>query len=282
LTVVLKGSSLTEALRDVERSLSGGDIGSLEVSVLSWDLPPSVTREILRVASNLVSYTVRKARLGLFVVFTGLDKTGKETQLFNPAHRPGIIPLQSYLTELGYQVLGVRLPSYDTPLGRLVAAHLGRAGSEVQIEGQLDRDAAWVLWSLDRAQHSERVASWLTMGPNHIVLSKRWTESNVVYQAVLGIDPKRILSVESNIVKQDITVVMDAPVGVVLGRLATQYADAYEHSTTLGRAGELYARLDELYPFGRIYHVDANADPPTVNGRLIELVKRLVKPLRDG
>ncbi|MEM3637691.1 MAG: hypothetical protein QXX17_04625 [Conexivisphaerales archaeon] len=276
MSLKIDGSSLSLALRDVEIALEKDDLDYLETSILSWNIPMQLSKEILNLVSSLIRFNVKKPRLGFFIAVTGIDKTGKETQLFNPANKPGVTPLIDHLRTSGYQVLGIRQPSYDTRFGKLVSCYLGRPVQDVQIDGTVDSDVAWILWSLDRAQHNEKVNLWLTLGKKHVVLSKRWTESNVVYQSVHGIDPRRVLSVEKRIVKQDATIILELPVKEVLVRLSTQRSDAYENASMLEKAAELYRNLETIFPHGKVYRVDADADLQTVNKRLLQLVDSIL------
>lgn len=277
LHLKINGQSLSSVLRDVERSVASGDLQTLEASFLSWQIPVQLSREILRVASSLISFRPKKPRLGKFIVVSGIDKTGKETQVFNPSRKENVVSLVGHLKGKGYQVLGIAQPSYDTKMGRLVACYLGRNVEGLSIEGVVDKDVAWILWSLDRAQHNEKVAYWLALSPAHIVVSKRWTESNLVYQAVNGINPDRVLAVEKNMVKQDYTIILQLPVSAALERLSTLHRDAYEQSYTLQRAADLYSSLESLFPYGKVYRIDASADIVTVNRRLLELVDSILK-----
>jgi len=277
LPLKIDGSSLSSALRDVEIALTREDMNYLETSVLSWRIPVQLSKDILRLVASLINFNVKKPRLGLFIAVTGIDKTGKETQLFNPAKKPGVIPLAEYLRSKDYQVLGIRQPSYDTRFGKLVSCYLGRPVPDIKIEGSIDSDVAWILWSLDRAQHNEKVNLWLALGKRHVVLSKRWTESNVVYQSTYGIEPERVLNVEKKIVKQDVTIILELPVQEVLTRLSTQGRDAFENASVLEKASKLYSNLETIFPFGKVYRINANADLQTVNARLLQLVDNILE-----
>lgn len=267
----MDGKNLSIALRDVETALVKEDLDFLKVSMLSWQIPILISRDILRVVSSLLSFKLSKNKLGIFITVTGLDKTGKETQVFNPFDRPGVVPLIKHLHDKGYQVLGIRQPSYDTRLGKLISCYLGKPSEDISIKGDVDKDVAWILWSLDRAQHNEKVSMWLTLSNRHLVISKRWTESNVVYQYAYGINPDRILKVEKKIVKQDATIVLELPVEVALSRLSAK-GDAFENAAILEKAARYYRELESIFPYGKVYRIDANGDLRTVNERLLNMV----------
>jgi thymidylate kinase len=276
LTIVLPAESLLNALRDIESCVISGTVEELEARALGWDIPPQISKEMLRISLSLTSFNIKRPRLGKFIVVTGLDKTGKETHVFNPQRKIGVVSVLEHLTLKGFRVLGVHQPSYDTIMGQIVGAYLGHPTDLVKIEGSLDPNFAWILWSLDRAQQSERIVTWVSLGPRHVAVSKRWTESNVVYQAANGIPPERVLTFESNVVKQDVTILLHATVETIMERLMSRYADAYENIETLKKVAELYANLEKVYPYGKVIRVNADSDLQKVNFDILRAVDDLL------
>jgi dTMP kinase len=211
------------------------------------------------------------------VVVTGVDRSGKETHCFNPKRRRGIVSLQSFLATRSYGVLGIRQPSYATPLGALVGAYLGGEARGTAIDGTLVKEWAWILWSLDRAQHNGRVLAWLAQSSRHLVLAKRWTESNVVYQQANGLDATRILHLERHIAKPDYTVILDVPVDIATQRLVRsgRPQDAYEQGPLLERVRRLYLSLPALVPSGETVLVNAARPPRAVNEDLRQVLTQM-------
>ncbi len=198
-------------------------------------------------------------REGTFIVVSGIDKTGKETQVFLGG---GCVrPLYEHLSSKWGPTVGIRQPSYDTYFGSLIREYLnGRLG--------VKKEVAWALWSLDRAQHNSTVRDALIKGK--IVVAKRWTESNVIYQAANGINPELVLAVESNIVKQDLTVVMDMSPDEVFKR--SKSLDMYERLDLLERVRDIYLRMRYVYPFGDTVYLSSAEDECTVNTTLLSVV----------
>lgn len=220
--------------------------------------------------------TPPKVTRGKFIVLSGIDKSGKETQCFNPRMIPNITPIQKYFVSRGFDVLGISLPSYSTLLGSLIAAYLGRKQSAVRIKGEISSDQAWVLWSLDRAQHNPQVLDWMEAKPEKVVLSKRWTESNVVYQKAVGVDENRILKLERNIVKQDYTLVIDLPAEEALMRIRSKKKlDSYEKKGFLEKVRSNYLNLPTYYPFGRIFIINGSQPHDKVNGDILKILEDL-------
>jgi len=236
----------------------------------SRGIPQTLFQEFVEVTKILV--TPPRPKIGQFVVMTGIDKSGKETQAFNREHKTEIFSLYDYLVSKSLRVLRLALPSYHTALGSLVASYLGKENSATAIIGNLSKDIAWVLWSLDRAQHSPRVEKWLEDNTKNIAVSKRWTESNIAYQKPLGISEKRILLFERNIVEADYTIVLDVPVELIFRRMKTsrETPDKYETPEFLSRVSDTYKNLEHFYPNGRILHIDGSGSFEEVNRRLLK------------
>lgn len=239
---------------------------------LTREVPSSIIDDIVVAVDGLLFFSTTK-RKGKFLVITGIDKSGKETQCFNTVKSPGVRPIYEVLRERNYNVLKILLPSYDTRLGSLVEAYLGK-GRLFTFDGELSNDIAWMLWSLDRAQHNKKLCTWLANSHKSVVITKRWLESNLVYQTANGIDIKRILRFERNIVKPDYTVILDIPVTVALNR-AKGDRDTYEQPKLLQHVREIFLRVPSYYNYGEHYIIDASRSANTVNSDLIELLGKL-------
>ncbi|MGC8661129.1 MAG: dTMP kinase [Nitrososphaeria archaeon] len=222
-------------------------------------VPPLYASEIEKAMDALIK-RIEFKRNGIFIVISGIDKSGKETQAFTGA--ANVKPISAFLKEQGYSVLNIIQPSYDTVLGSMVKWYLNT--------GSLKREDAWILWVLDRAQHNLKIADWLSKGG--IVLAKRWTESNLVYQTVQGINADAILMAERNIVKQDVTFVLDVNLSEVFRRMDGK-GDYYENSEILKKVIKNYLKLRLTYRYGTIVYVDANGPLHEVNSTLLSVVK---------
>jgi len=198
-------------------------------------------------------------RKGKFLVVSGIDKSGKETQAISGG---GCVkPLSKFLTEKGYRVYTIMQPSYETRLGGLIKYYLTENKKTIEL--------AWMLWSLDRAQHAENVIRWLGEEKN-IVLAKRWSESNVVYHVAKGIKADEIISFEKNIPKQDLTLILDIKPETSLKRNANP--DAYENLGFLKLVWKNYINLNNYYPYGDKIYIEGEGDPCTVNFTLLSVV----------
>ncbi|MCP8321951.1 MAG: hypothetical protein H3Z52_13610 [archaeon] len=278
MPIKVPAEDLQQVLRLIEEGVKSEkiSISSLERKIRNKgkNIPIEILNDITKATKNLVSPL--EPILGKFLVVTGIDKSGKETQCFNPKRIEGVSSMYDSLTESSYKVKKVSLPSYDTNLGALVASYLKKE-SNVIIKGELSKDYAWILWSLDRAQHNDAIVEWLKEDPKNIVLSKRWLESNVVYQKANEIDEKRILNLEKNIVKQDYTLIIDLPADIAIKRIDKfeSKKDLYEDVIFLEKVRKLFLNLQNYYPFGKVFILNGINSPDVVNKKILNLLKEL-------
>jgi thymidylate kinase len=265
--------SMNEVLRFIEQYVS-----------MNWSVRPTFNDEFdqsatllptrmlaeMRVATSYL-LTEPKKPIGKLVVVTGLSKAGKETQMSNPSGLDGVTPLVDWFQRRNYKVSTTRT-SFDGVPGGLIAWFLGRTQETLAPTGTLDRDLAWILWSLERAGRSARAAEWLSLDERSVLVAKRWTESNLAYHSVWGVEASRILGLERNVLKPDYVLDLDASVESVRQREppSTLFKVWSEEETRSIRDSLL--GIPMTYPFGEFYSVDANRPPSEVNGRLLDIL----------
>lgn len=217
---------------------------------------------------------IKIPRHGLFIVVSGIDKSGKETHSFNLDHKKGISSIEEFLTARGLAVKCISQPSYNTIIGSLIFKYLRQNDSKSSVDNQI----AWILWSLDRVQHNASVAEWLKKH-NNIVLAKRWTESNLVYQRALGVNVDDILNFERNIIKPDLIVVLDITLETFIKRLATTDADSYEKVDLMEKARRGYIEIPYIYKNGSWVYIDSNHSEFDVNRTILQVLDIYLKQL---
>jgi len=233
-------------------------------------LPNRILAEIEVATRSLL--TEPKRPIGKLVVVTGLSKAGKETQMTDPLGHDGVTSLTDWFTQRNYRV-SISRTSFDGMTGGLIACFLGRAHEVLFPTGSMDRNLAWILWSLERARRSARAGEWLSQDERNVLLAKRWTESNLVYHSVWGVEASRILGFERNILKPDCILNLDVSVESVRQRkeASSSPSPAWSEEETVS-IGKSFLELHELYPFGSFYSVDANRPPSEVNGSLLDIL----------
>jgi dTMP kinase len=147
-----------------------------------------------------------------FVTFEGGDGTGKTTQ---------IRALEKYLTSQGKSCVLTREPG-GTELGAMLRRVLVEAGG-----APIATSTELFLYLADRAQHvSEVIRPAVATG--RIVLCDRFTDSTLAYQGYgRGLDLallRQFNSVADDGTRPDLTLLLDCPVNVGLGRTASRQA----------------------------------------------------------
>jgi len=244
-----------------------------EFNETATELPSRIVAEI-RVATRYL-LTEPKKPVGKLVVVTGLSGAGGETQMTNPSGLDGVTPLADWFQRRNYNVSTTRTSFYGV-VGGLIACFLGRTSDMLAPRGSLDRGLAWILWSLERAQRNGRAAEWLSLDERNVLLAKRWTESNLAYHSVWGIEAQRILALESYILKPDHILNLDASVESIGQREpAASHPFLVWNEEETRAIGKSLAETPRVYPFGEFHSVDANGPPGEVNGRLLGILDGL-------
>ncbi|MEM2848744.1 MAG: hypothetical protein QXI36_00525 [Candidatus Bathyarchaeia archaeon] len=266
--MIFDAAVINEALRKIEHLVDSNDTFNAEVEreVESMEAPAYLKNEFLKALRGLLN-PIKTPRRGFFIVITGIDKSGKETQCFNPKKNPNVKSVRDFLVELRGEVLPISLPSYRTLLGSLVGAYLGAKGVEVRLSGEVSEEYAWILWSLDRAQYNDAVKNWLSW-KNHFVLARRWIESNICYQTVRGVSEESILRFERNIEKPDLILVIDITAEEALIRAREK--DRYEKLDFLRKVREKLLEISFRGLVGQTVIVNGFGSPTEVNRRLLK------------
>lgn len=197
------------------------------------------------------------ARSGIFVVFEGIDGSGKSTQAARLLER---------LRSKGLPAVLFREPT-DGRWGRLIRRNAARAGS-LSAGKQLD------LFIRDRREDVGRnIGPALKAGT--IVILDRYYYSTMAYQGALGLDVARIRRLNREFAPEpDLVFIFDIPPGRGLARVA-------------GRGGrdELFEREDYLEKVARIFrsmkgrrfiHIDGSGGRAALAREVFERVRELL------
>ena len=185
-------------------------------------------------------------RRGTFVVFEGIDGSGKSTQARQLAER---------LRAAGHDVVETREP-YDCPAGRKIR-QMARSSERVAPEQEL----AW--FQEQRREHvRDVIAPALRAG--RIVVCDRYFLSTVAYQGARGLDAAAILrESEAAFPIPDLVLLVRIDVTAGLARASERGGvaePAFEEAGFLERVSEQYAAIDRDY----IEPIDGAPDPQTV------------------
>jgi len=186
----------------------------------------------------------------MFIVFEGIDGTGKSTQ----ARR-----LAEHFTSQGRTVVLSREPT-DGPWGTLLR--------NSAITGRLSPEEELATFLKDRRQHVlEKIAPSLAAG--HVVILDRYYFSTMAYQGSRGFDPLKIRSDNEVFAPvPDLLFILDLDVDSALSRIGSRgdTANEFEQRANLHRCREIFLSLKDE-PFAQV--IDANRQPDEVTESIL-------------
>lgn len=206
---------------------------------------------------------------GRFITFEGIDGSGKSTQLAMLAER---------LRARGDDVLTTREPG-GTSLGtRLRQTFL-------ETEEQIAPLAELLLFAADRAQHVEFLIK-PALRSGKIVISDRYADATVAYQGAGRGFPERaiyqIVEIATGGLKPDLTLFFDLPVKCAAERTNNRSENGAQKNRMDKETTEFYERVRSAYleiarrEPARFCTIDAEAAPPQVHARVMEIVAKFL------
>lgn len=169
---------------------------------------------------------------GLFIVFEGIDGTGKSTQLQLLAER---------LTRLGYDVVSTREPTDGSYGIKIRELFIDR--------GTVSREEELALFIADREQHvNEVITPALTKGC--IVLCDRYYLSTVAYQGANGMDQALILSRNENFPTPDQAIILEIEPAQGIQRIQNtrnEHPNTFEEEENLQKVAAIFAGMEQDY-----------------------------------
>ena len=155
----------------------------------------------------------------LFIVIDGMDGSGKGEQ---------IKKLSEYLLSQGYNVLKTFEPTngkYGKRIRKMLREHKDPLSNS---EEMLD------LYCMDRREHlRNEIEPFISEGTNKIVISDRYYHSTMVFQSAQGIPIQKIINMNKDFRKPDITLILDLEAGLALERIKKR-GDGKEKFEQLG------------------------------------------------
>lgn len=173
----------------------------------------------------------------MFLVFEGIDGSGKETQVKMLAER---------LRKTGHKVETLDFPDYKSEPGKKIGQYLNH-------EIKMTNEEFAALYSEDRKLHQAKIREWLDNGT--IVLADRYAYSNLAYQLVNGVDCDYLLSLDKGEIFPEVVFFVDTDVDEVIRRMDnSRKKDKYESNKMyLKGVSDMYKRICEgnVEVFGR-------------------------------
>ncbi len=168
---------------------------------------------------------------GWFIVFEGVDGSGKSTQ---------IDLLSMKLRDRGVDHILEREPS-DGSIGRFIR-HYAEAGDRY-----LQPESEALLFTADRFEHSKRIEQTLEQGTT--VVCDRYYHSTLAYQGAAGVDVAWLRDLQRFALRPDLVILLDVDPERSLLRVSGRTLTVFEDRSYLRRVRELYlgfARAGEM------------------------------------
>jgi dTMP kinase len=131
---------------------------------------------------------------GAFIVFEGVDRSGKSTQVKN---------LVEWLNQNGRPAKAMRFPERTTEIGTMIDAYLKRAK-------EMDDRALHLLFSANRWELRNELVRALESGTTLIV--DRYAYSGVVFSAAKGLDVEWCKQPDAGLPRPDLVLFLDISV----------------------------------------------------------------------
>lgn len=193
---------------------------------------------------------------GLFIVFEGIDGTGKSTQVKR---------LGEWFVSQGREVVLSREPT-DGPWGKRVR--------ESAATGRLSPDDELQYFLNDRRQHVEELIT-PSLAAGKVVILDRYYFSTMAYQGCRGFDPEEIRwKNEAFAPIPDVLILLDLEVDSALERIGTRgdITNEFEKRDNLERCRDIFLSLQEE-TFVRV--ISAQGSPDTVAEQVRSAVQSL-------
>ena len=201
------------------------------------------------------------AKQGLFIVFEGIDGSGKDTH---------IKLLSGELRQQGHSVLETAEPS-GNEVGALLKRYQRKSGKRLPAETEA------LLYTADRYEHVRNIVE-PALRKGQIVLSNRYFYSTLAYQGAMGVDLDWIREMNRFAPKPAAAILLDILPEFSLQRLKRRKT-VFEQLENLRKVREIYVRLVKA---GELVRVDADRPKRVVQAELLALVQELLKSRNDG
>ena len=190
----------------------------------------------------------------MFIVFEGIDGTGKSTQ---------VKLLAEALIEQGREVITSKEPT-DGPHGTRLrqSAETGRLSAQEELD----------LFHLDRKEHVQTLIK-PELARGAVVILDRYFFSTMAYQGIRGFDPAEIRRINEEFAPlPDLVVILEVDLDIALDRIGVREGEAneFEQREALQKCHEVFAALPD--PF--IHRIDAAQTPAEIHAEVAALLPR--------
>ena len=193
---------------------------------------------------------------GWFIVFEGIDGSGKSTQ---------IDLLSRKFKRKGIDFVIEREPS-DGSIGKFIRGY-SESG-----ERYLSPQTEALLFTADRFEHSRRIEEYLREGVN--VICDRYFHSTLAYQGASGVDFNWLKEMQRYSLKPDLVLLLDIDPDASLLRVSDRTFTVFEDRPFLRKVREFYLSIADR---GEMIKIDTLKPVDEVEKEIIKRVEELLK-----
>jgi dTMP kinase len=169
---------------------------------------------------------------GLFIVFEGIDGTGKSTQLHLLAEK---------LRQLGYAVVATREPT-NGPYGQKIR--------ELFVDrGSVSREEELELFIADRDQHVKEIIK-PALSDGCVVICDRYYLSTIAYQGANGMDQDLIMKKNEDFPVPDLAIILEIEPAHGIHRIQNQrheHPNTFEEKANLQKVAGIFSTMRQDY-----------------------------------
>ncbi|MCH1421181.1 MAG: dTMP kinase [Akkermansiaceae bacterium] len=189
----------------------------------------------------------------MFIVFEGIDGTGKSTQ---------VKLLAEAFRAKGREVIVSKEPT-DGPHGTRLrqSAETGRLSAQEELD----------LFHLDRREHVETLIN-PALARGAVVLLDRYYFSTMAYQGIRGFDPSEIRRINEKFAPlPDLVFILELNLDLALSRIGVRDGEAneFEQRDALQKCHDVFASLTDEF----VCRIDAEQPPTKVHGKILEYLE---------
>lgn len=192
---------------------------------------------------------------GKIITLEGIDKSGKTTQAQM---------LSSYLQkEKDLLTAHFDFPDYQTDVGKLIYKYLNYS------EMPSNPEVLHLLYAANRYEIRDMINFHIKEG--YVVIMNRYYQSNIVYGYVNGLDIEWLSTLDKNMPRSDLTIILDVPVQVMGKRSTSTGANRFEQTKEfIEKVREIFLALAEREKWKVI---DADRSKEDIHQDIIKIVE---------
>jgi dTMP kinase len=192
---------------------------------------------------------------GKIITLEGIDKSGKTTQAQM---------LSSYLQkEKDLRTAHFDFPDYQTDVGKLIYKYLNYS------EMPPNPEVLHLLYAANRYEIRDMINFHIKEG--YVVIMNRYYQSNIVYGYVNGLDIEWLSTLDKNMPRSDLTIILDVPVQVMGKRSTSTGANRFEQTKEfIEKVREIFLALAEREKWKVI---DADRSKEDIHQDIIKIVE---------